>query len=214
MRRRLSHDARDLLGGLDQIPPPVAHGPHSSTRRRAGPTGCVSLCAMAIRITRVYTRTGDAGETALVGGRRVPKDSPRIEAYGTIDELNSIIGLARVFNAEQLDRGRVPSPARRDPSPGAERALRPRQRARHAARRRLRGHVPRERRGGDGPRAADGRVPEGAAAAQVVHPARRRPRSAASCIRPARCAGAPSAGSSPCRARSRSASGRSSTSIG
>jgi len=59
---------------------------------------------MAIRITRVYTRTGDTGETALVGGRRVPKDSPRIEAYGTIDELNSIIGLARVFNAEQLER--------------------------------------------------------------------------------------------------------------
>jgi cob(I)alamin adenosyltransferase len=60
---------------------------------------------MAIRITRVYTRTGDKGDTALVGGRRVPKDSARIEAYGAIDELNSIIGLARVFNAEQLDRG-------------------------------------------------------------------------------------------------------------
>ncbi len=60
---------------------------------------------MAIRITRVYTRTGDRGDTALVGGRRVPKDSARIEAYGTIDELNSIIGLARVFNAEQLERG-------------------------------------------------------------------------------------------------------------
>jgi len=60
---------------------------------------------MAIRITRVYTRTGDRGDTALVGGRRVPKDSPRIEAYGTVDELNAIIGLARVFNAEQLARG-------------------------------------------------------------------------------------------------------------
>src|SRR6266705_436233 len=60
---------------------------------------------MAIRITRVYTRTGDRGDTALVGGRRVPKDSPRIEAYGTIDELNSIIGLARVFNAEALEPG-------------------------------------------------------------------------------------------------------------
>src|SRR5215475_2732238 len=59
---------------------------------------------MAIRITRVYTRTGDQGETALVGGRRVPKDSPRIESYGTLDELNAVIGLARVFNAEQLDR--------------------------------------------------------------------------------------------------------------
>ena len=56
---------------------------------------------MPIRITRVYTRTGDAGDTALVGGRRVPKDAPRIEAYGTIDELNAAIGLARVFNAER-----------------------------------------------------------------------------------------------------------------
>ncbi len=57
---------------------------------------------MAIRITRVYTRAGDGGETALVGGRRVAKDAPRIEAYGTIDELNAVIGLARVFNAERL----------------------------------------------------------------------------------------------------------------
>src|SRR5215467_11583239 len=60
---------------------------------------------MAIRITRVYTRTGDKGETGLVGGKRVPKDAPRIEAYGTIDELNSIVGLARVFNEERLDEG-------------------------------------------------------------------------------------------------------------
>lgn len=60
---------------------------------------------MAIRITRVYTRTGDRGETSLVGGKRVPKDSPRIDAYGTIDELNSIIGLARVFNEENPEAG-------------------------------------------------------------------------------------------------------------
>src|SRR5688572_30233245 len=60
---------------------------------------------MAIRITRVYTRTGDKGETSLVGGKRVPKDSPRIDAYGTIDELNSVIGLARVFNEENLEAG-------------------------------------------------------------------------------------------------------------
>ena len=53
---------------------------------------------MAIRITRVYTRAGDDGLTALVGGKRVAKDSPRIESYGTIDELNSILGLARTFN--------------------------------------------------------------------------------------------------------------------
>ena len=62
---------------------------------------------MTISITRVYTRTGDSGETALVGGARVPKDSPRIVAYGTLDELNAAVGLARVFNAEG-----PPSPAR------------------------------------------------------------------------------------------------------
>jgi len=57
---------------------------------------------MPISITRVYTRLGDGGETALVGGRRVPKDSPRIVAYGTIDELNAVVGLVRVFNAEGM----------------------------------------------------------------------------------------------------------------
>jgi cob(I)alamin adenosyltransferase len=60
---------------------------------------------MPISITRVYTRTGDQGDTALVGGKRVPKDSPRIVAYGTLDELNAIVGLARVFNAERLAEG-------------------------------------------------------------------------------------------------------------
>ena len=60
---------------------------------------------MTISITRVYTRTGDRGETALVGGARVPKDSPRIVAYGTLDELNAAVGLARVFNAERLASG-------------------------------------------------------------------------------------------------------------
>ena len=61
---------------------------------------------MPIRITRVYTRTGDKGDTALVGGKRVLKDSPRIEAYGTVDELNAVIGLARVFNAERVTKGK------------------------------------------------------------------------------------------------------------
>ncbi len=60
---------------------------------------------MPISITRVYTRTGDDGTTALVGGRRVPKDSPRIVAYGTIDELNAALGLARAFNEERLAEG-------------------------------------------------------------------------------------------------------------
>jgi len=44
---------------------------------------------------KIYTRTGDAGETSLFGGGRVAKDDPRIEAYGTIDELNSFVGVVR-----------------------------------------------------------------------------------------------------------------------
>ena len=46
------------------------------------------------RLTRIYTGKGDDGTTALVGGQRVPKDSPRVSAYGAVDELNSHIGLA------------------------------------------------------------------------------------------------------------------------
>jgi len=48
-----------------------------------------------LAINRVYTRQGDAGETSLAGGQRVRKDSRRIEAYGTVDELNCFAGLAR-----------------------------------------------------------------------------------------------------------------------
>jgi cob(I)alamin adenosyltransferase len=47
-----------------------------------------------VRLTRIYTRAGDAGETSLGEGSRVPKTDPRIEAYGTVDELNSFLGLA------------------------------------------------------------------------------------------------------------------------
>jgi cob(I)alamin adenosyltransferase len=43
---------------------------------------------------KIYTKTGDSGETGLFGGERVTKNSPRIEAYGTVDELNAFIGLA------------------------------------------------------------------------------------------------------------------------
>src|ERR1700721_1957773 len=53
-----------------------------------------------IAINRVYTRRGDTGETALAGGQRVPKDSLRIEAYGTVDELNSLLGTARASAQE------------------------------------------------------------------------------------------------------------------
>lgn len=46
------------------------------------------------RLTRIYTRTGDDGSTGLGGGQRVAKDSLRIETYGTVDELNSVLGVA------------------------------------------------------------------------------------------------------------------------
>jgi cob(I)alamin adenosyltransferase len=55
-----------------------------------------------MRITKVYTRTGDKGKTRLAGGQQVWKDSVRVEAYGDVDELNSTIGVVRAFNAESL----------------------------------------------------------------------------------------------------------------
>lgn len=48
---------------------------------------------MANRLTRIYTRTGDQGDTGLADGSRLPKDAPRVEAMGAVDELNSTIGL-------------------------------------------------------------------------------------------------------------------------
>lgn len=53
-----------------------------------------------LAINRVYTRRGDQGQTRLVGGQRVSKDSPRLEAYGSVDELNAALGLARASAGE------------------------------------------------------------------------------------------------------------------
>lgn len=55
-----------------------------------------------MRITKVYTRTGDHGTSRLVGGEERRKDDPRIEAYGTVDELNAVIGLVRAFAEREL----------------------------------------------------------------------------------------------------------------
>jgi cob(I)alamin adenosyltransferase len=68
---------------------------------------------MSVYLSRIYTKTGDKGQTALVGGKMVAKDSPRIEAYGTVDELNAVIGLLRKANQEEpgpdASRGRLDS---------------------------------------------------------------------------------------------------------
>jgi cob(I)alamin adenosyltransferase len=52
-------------------------------------------------LNKIYTRTGDAGQTALGSGERVSKASPRIEAYGTVDEANSCLGLVRLHATDQ-----------------------------------------------------------------------------------------------------------------
>lgn len=49
---------------------------------------------------KIYTKTGDRGETSLYGGHKVPKHDARVEAYGTVDELNATIGLALAFDAD------------------------------------------------------------------------------------------------------------------
>ena len=49
------------------------------------------------RLTKIYTRQGDDGATSLGGRQRAPKDSPRVQAYGTVDELNSAIGVALAY---------------------------------------------------------------------------------------------------------------------
>lgn len=60
-----------------------------------------------MRITRVYTRVGDRGTTRLVGGGEVAKDHPRIEAYGTVDELNAVIGILRHHNRGDAEWARA-----------------------------------------------------------------------------------------------------------
>jgi cob(I)alamin adenosyltransferase len=63
--------------------------------------------------SRIYTRTGDRGDTGLFGGGRVPKDHPRVQAYGEIDELNAVIGMAR--SVEMMPRiDEVLAPVQRD----------------------------------------------------------------------------------------------------
>ena len=60
-------------------------------------------------LNRIYTRTGDRGDTALSNGERVAKHSPRVEAYGTVDELNAILGQCRLAAAGDAATGEIAS---------------------------------------------------------------------------------------------------------
>ena len=60
-----------------------------------------------LALNRIYTKAGDQGQTHLAGGQRVSKDSPRIECYGTVDELNAFTGMAAISAAETVP-GLVP----------------------------------------------------------------------------------------------------------
>ena len=56
-------------------------------------------------LVKIYTRTGDGGETGLVGGVRISKDSLRVQAYGEVDELNAVLGIVRSFLVDaELDK--------------------------------------------------------------------------------------------------------------
>ena len=58
-----------------------------------------------MKLTKIYTKTGDEGETSLVGGIRIAKNAPRIEAYGTVDELSSHLGLLVAMLSKDAEHG-------------------------------------------------------------------------------------------------------------
>ena len=140
---------------------------------------------MTVNLTRIYTRLGDGGETHLGDMSRVPKTHPRIEAYGTVDELNSQIGVA-------LTLDELPSGYTRLAAPHPERPVRRRRRhrrARGSASASACGVLPRADRVA---RAALRRGQRDARAAEVVRAARAARRPRRSCMSAAPSAGAPS----------------------
>src|SRR6266849_914053 len=58
-----------------------------------------------VYLSRIYTKTGDKGDTALGDGSRVPKDHPRVAAFGSVDELNSVLGLLLAYQADMPEAG-------------------------------------------------------------------------------------------------------------
>ena len=120
-------------------------------------------CRMGNRLSRIYTRTGDDGTTGLGDGTRVRKDHARVEAYGTVDEANSAIGVILAVPGSARRRRALPH---RDPA----RPVRSRRRAVHP------GHAGHQGRADRAARTGARRLQRPAAAAQGFHPARRRAR--------------------------------------
>jgi cob(I)alamin adenosyltransferase len=75
----------------------------SLATRDAWPVGTGAVASVMVILNRIYTRTGDKGETALGDGTRLPKHALRIAAYGTVDEANATIALARLHVSGEID---------------------------------------------------------------------------------------------------------------
>ena len=57
-----------------------------------------------VKLNKIYTKAGDKGKTGLVNGKRIFKDNIRIRAYGTVDELNSILGIVNLYTRSSIKR--------------------------------------------------------------------------------------------------------------
>ncbi len=78
----------------------MTRGAHVAPRRRGD---CARLArAVSLPRMKIYTRTGDDGTTGLLGAQRVPKHDARVEAYGSVDELNAVLGVARALDTGAL----------------------------------------------------------------------------------------------------------------
>src|ERR1044072_3365685 len=84
-------------------------GKRPGATTRASPGRRVQDNGAMPRLDRIYTKTGDEGMTGLGGGQRVAKDSLRVEAYGTVDELNSHIGVALAVGLCERLRTELPA---------------------------------------------------------------------------------------------------------
>src|SRR5688500_11612317 len=74
----------------------LANAPRSQEDQQGRESSRLCLARAASAAMRIYTKTGDCGETGLIGGRRIAKASPRIAGIGDIDELNACLGMCRV----------------------------------------------------------------------------------------------------------------------